>query len=163
MNSKNTLSSVIILLIIILISQPIYATIHTNDSLMLELKKIPNDKKISHLINAITIGNFSSELSIDYAKEGLEWAKKNNDVLSQARALNYIGNLYYNIANYEQSLSYYQKALRMTMRLDKKTEVANVMRKIGIIYFNMRDYDKALLYFEQTLKIFQELEFLNLC
>ncbi len=143
-----------------MVSFSVKATIQPGDTLMSDLAKMPDDKKVGYMLSVLESNqDLTLQTSVTYAEEALRWAEKLDNVEDQARVLNFLGNGYYNLANYEQSLNYYQKALRMAMRTGAKTEVAKVMQKIGIVYYNLNDYGKALLYFEQTLKVFQELQF----
>jgi tetratricopeptide (TPR) repeat protein len=135
-----------------------FAGIQPGDTLLSQMAKLPDNKKVAFLLDQLEkTKNLSLQKAIEYAEEGLKWSDQIASEPDQARLLNYLGNSYYNLGNFEVSLSYYQKALLMVMRIGNKNEIANLMQKIGIIYFNMADYRKALLYLQQTLKVVQEI------
>jgi tetratricopeptide (TPR) repeat protein len=135
-----------------------FGGIQPGDSLMSAIAKLPDNKKVTYLLDQIEkTGNLPLQKAIDYAEEGLKYADQIASDADQARLYNFLGNSYYNLGNFEVSLSYYQKALLMVMRIGNKNEIANLMQKMGIIYFNMADYRKALLYLQQTLKVVQEI------
>ncbi len=150
----------LLLLIICFVSLKLFAVYSPDDEWLNDVAKAPKEEKVGKLLNNLEqSGKLTVQQAISYASDALKWAEDLDNDKDLARLLNFLGNNYYSLGNYEQALNYYQKSLKVTMRLGNKSEIANLMQKIGIGLFTTNDYKKALLYFEQTLKIYQEIQY----
>ncbi len=137
MKLKQSFYTIVFLFMVVFYSQPISATIQPGDTLLPNLASLQQKQKVTYLLNILeTTKGLPIQKAIEYAEEGLVWAVEHESISDEARVLNFLGNSYYNIGNYDQALNYYQKALHLVLRMGKKTEVSNVMQKIGIVYFN---------------------------
>lgn len=151
---------ILLLLFVCFASLNLTARVNPDDDWLNEVAKAPQEEKVSKLLNSLEqSGELTVQQAITYASDALKWAETLDNDKDLARLLNFLGNSYYGLGNYEQALDYYQKSLKVTMRLGNKSEIANLMQKIGIVSFTTNDYKKALLYFEQTLKIYQEIQY----
>ncbi len=148
------------LLFVCFASLNLAANISSDNDWLNEVAKASQDEKVSKLLNSLEQSDeITVQQAITYASDALKWAEALDNDKDLARLLNFLGNSYYGLGNYEQALNYYQKSLKVTLRLGNKSEIANLMQKIGIVSFTTNDYKKALLYFEQTLKIYQEIQY----
>lgn len=149
-----------LLFIVCFVSLNSIARVSPDNDWLNDVAKAPQEEKVSKLLSSLEqSGKITVQQAITYASDALKWAETLNNDKDLARLLNFLGNSYYGLGNYEQALNYYQLSLKVTMRLGNKSEIANLMQKIGIVSFTTNDYKKALLYFEQTLKIYQDIQF----
>jgi len=91
----------------------------------------------------------------DYMKE---IATKLGDNLGIAKANNVIGNVYYDLSNYDKSLEYYMKALSFAKNSNDKRIEAYIHNNLGEIYNAIDAYDEALKYYMLSLEISQTLD-----
>jgi diguanylate cyclase (GGDEF)-like protein len=96
-----------------------------------------------------------------------EAVKRSNDLLEmsteedslyKARALNVIGNVFYDLSNYDRSLDYYRKGLQHSrIAQDRKSEAA-ILNNIGEIYLSLEAYEQAHSYYAQSMSISKEID-----
>jgi hypothetical protein len=75
-----------------------FAGIQPGDTLLSQMAKLPDNKKVAFLLDQLEkTKNLSLQKAIEYAEEGLKWSDQIASEPDQARLLNYLGNSYYNL------------------------------------------------------------------
>lgn len=72
-------------------------------------------------------------------------------------ALNYMGNAYLMLSDYQKATSYFERALAIAEKIGNKQGKGNYLNNLGITYRYLHEYRKAISYHEQALKIAEEL------
>ena len=74
-----------------------------------------------------------------------------------AMSYNNIGNVYYNLGDYNEALEYFNKALEIKKEVlgEKHANIASSYLNIGNLYYKLGDYKKALKYHNKALEIFR--------
>ncbi|MDP2385642.1 MAG: tetratricopeptide repeat protein [Bacteroidota bacterium] len=75
------------------------------------------------------------------------------DKLGESRALNYIGNFYENIGEYEKGLAMCQEGLKVSEAIDYKEGIADVLSTTGNLYTRLGDFEHALDSYNKSLLI----------
>ncbi|OQW90721.1 MAG: hypothetical protein BWK78_06325, partial [Thiotrichaceae bacterium IS1] len=75
----------------------------------------------------------------------------------KGRALNYAGQIYFKIGNYDTALSYLEQSLLIIREIGDKQGEGTTLNNISQIYDAKGDYDTALSYLEQSLLIRREI------
>jgi len=101
------------------------------------------------------IGNYNDALENLF--QALDLREKTKDKIEISTTLNEIGNVYFNLNDFNNSLEYYKKALDRGEKKDKNN-IARTISNIGRINYYLGDHDEAILNFKQTLTIFKELK-----
>lgn len=95
--------------------------------------------------------------AVERAKTLVEMSQEDKDASYRARALNVIGNVYYDLSNVEKALEFYRQGLNFAMQAkDKRTEAA-ILNNIGEIYLSLEVYDEAQSYYAQSMNITKDL------
>lgn len=102
------------------------------------------------------------EEAVERAQHLVDLSEDEKDHVYKARALNVIGNVYYDLANIEKALDYYRKALSFAMSAkDKRTEAA-ILNNIGEIYQSLEAFDEAQNYYAQSMSIAKDIHNLSM-
>jgi len=88
-----------------------------------------------------------------YAEEAQLRAKKINFLPGLGKALNSMGNVYYQMGEYKKALQYHKEALAVRERVNNKAEIAGSLNNIGNCYNNTSKYDSALVYYKKCAAI----------
>lgn len=113
---------------------------------------------------------FLAEAKFEDAKRefsiALSQARISKNLLREATALKYLGNLFapQNLNLYDSSLTYYEAASKILDKLEKEfeqkkipaeilTEKANVLNNLALLFSYSLELDKAIYQFEKVLKI----------
>jgi len=88
-----------------------------------------------------------------YAEEARELAEKINFRPGHGRALNSLGNIYYQMGEYRVALQFHKNALAVREKLKNKSEIAGSLNNIGNCYNNTSKYDSALIYYKKCAAI----------
>ncbi len=124
------------------------------DSLELELELKEGDERFELLLDISKEYWYVDALeSVNYAKTAFELAKKNNNEIQKARALNRMANGYYFLEQYKLALEYYIKSLELSEVNVYEKGISNACNNIGLIYEVMGDYDMAIDYYIKSLEI----------
>lgn len=107
------------------------------------------------------IGNYylnQAGASIDNYLKALDVFKSINDLRSQARVLNNIGNLYLDNNN-DKALEYLKSALTLTQKIPNPDPglIASLHMNIGNVYYRKKSYNQALTYYDKSNIIFSSL------
>jgi len=102
-------------------------------------------------------GILASKLSlyntaIEYHTKALSKSRSNNIQGDEATELGNLGNIYYNLGQYEKAIEFFENALSSSAKVrdEIKVDWADVHNKLGLIFKERKEYDKALLHFEQS-------------
>ncbi|MBE9586292.1 tetratricopeptide repeat protein [Mucilaginibacter sp. JRF] len=132
-----------------------------NANRALELsKKLNYVRGIGESYRVLGVGYYylnESEKSIDNYLKALEYFRRLNDLQSEARVYNNIGNLFRD-NDYEQSLNYLNKSLVIALKLNDRQLIASLYLNIGNIKYRQKSYNNALDYYNRSSVIFSELK-----
>ncbi|MCD8739422.1 tetratricopeptide repeat protein [Mucilaginibacter roseus] len=98
-----------------------------------------------------------AEKSIDNYLKALEYFRRINDLQSEAKVYNNIGNLFRD-NDYEQSLNYLNKSLTIALKLKDRELIASLYLNIGNIKYRQKSFNQALDYYNRSSVIFSELQ-----
>lgn len=98
-----------------------------------------------------------AEKSIDNYLKALEYFKRINDLQSEAKVYNNIGNLFRD-NDYDQSLNYLNKSLAIALKLKDRELIASLYLNIGNIKYRQKSFNQALDYYNRSSVIFSELQ-----
>jgi len=92
----------------------------------------------------------------DYLK-ALDNFKKINDLRSQAKVYNNIGNLYLDNNN-DKALEYLKNALSITRKIADPSVTASLYMNIGNVYYRKKSFNQALSWYERSNVIFLQIK-----
>lgn len=124
--------------------------------LLTRVKNLPDSSQVKELTD-FCWENRSQDpnLALLSGKEALRIAELIGDKKSQAKALNLIGVVYRNLANYDRAISMYKRALRLSEEAEDSIQIAFSKNNIGGIYRLQGNYSVSLNYILDALKIFE--------
>ncbi len=147
------------LVIILVLSQQVFARITTKDSLFSALpQKEGRDKIIiyTHLAHFYQMSNPDS--SLRWAQTGLILAQQTKDMWGMAACLNRIGLAWYNKGYYLKADAAYLKSFKISSILEDSELIANNLNLLGQAHVSLGNYTKALEYYLQSLKVRERLK-----
>ena len=126
------------------------------DELLKRVKNLPDSSKVLELTD-FSWRNRSQDpkLALLSGQEALRIAELIGNKKLQAKALNMMGVVYRNLANYDKSLSTYKKALRLAEETADSIQIAFSKNNIGGIYRLQGNYSVSLKYVLEALRIFE--------
>lgn len=123
-------------------------------------EKIEFEKGIGEAYRIRGIGNYyqnqASAAIADYLK-ALAVFKKTNDLRSQAKVYNNIGNLYLDNNN-TKALEYLKNALAITQVFNDPALIASITMNIGSVYYRKKSFNQALVYYDKCNVLFTKLQ-----
>jgi len=123
-------------------------------------KSIDYKPGIGESYRVIGIGNYylnQSQKSIDAYLTALDYFKQLNDLRSQAKVLNNIGNLYRD-NDYDGALDFFHQALMIATKLNDTHLIASLDLNIGDVYFRKKSFYQALNYDNKSNELFLALK-----
>lgn len=132
-------------------------TAQTNiNELLTRVKDLPDSSKVNELTDFCWKNRSQDpKLALLSGQEAFKIAELIGDKKSQAKALNLIGVVHRNLANYDRAISMYKRALRLSEEADDSIQIAFSKNNIGGIYRLQGNYSDALEYILDALKIFE--------
>jgi len=118
------------------------------------IEKIKNYRKIDTtkvemIIDYCVSNTFSNSYKIyKYAKQALAISKKIKYKVGEIRALNCIGNYYYQIASYDKAVNYYNEALSIAEKNNDKHNQIIGLSNLASLYTRIRQEQKAISLFK---------------
>jgi len=115
---------------------------------------------IGEAYRVMGIGNYylnRPEKAIDNYLNALQSFTKSNNLRSQAKVYNNIGNLYLD-NDYDQSLDFLQKSLDIATKLADKQLMGSLYLNIGNVYYRKKSFYQALNYYNKSNNIFEALK-----
>jgi tetratricopeptide (TPR) repeat protein len=91
-------------------------------------------------------------------RQGLEVARKSQQIRAQAAFLTNIGIVHNNLRQYDQALAHYQQALAISTETKDRRSEGAVLNNIGLVYNKLGQYGQALGHHQQALAIKRELQ-----
>jgi len=124
------------------------------DSLVLELKIVPENEKIE-ILNELSklYWNYSLDSSFYYANEALSIAHIIQDKVGLSNSYNRIANVYFFQGQYEKAMEFYQKSLTARKETNDQVGIANVYNNMAMLYSNQGEHEKALEFYTKALNI----------
>jgi len=95
---------------------------------------------------------------LNWAKQGLTLAEKNEWREVAGTLLNNIGWVYNQLGQRHEALDYHERALPIREEVGDRAGVATTLNNIGEVYRQLESNEKALSYFERTLPILEEID-----
>ena len=133
------------------------------DSLLKELNSDSHKNKADKITDDILIGlsydyyNIDPDKGIEYGRQGLLLAEKQN-LKSEIALANYnLGADYCVKADYPAALDYFFKALKISEESGNKERIASTLSNIGRVYVMQNNTSHALEYYTKSLSAFEEI------
>lgn len=119
-------------------------------------EKLPYKKFIGESYRIKGIGNYylnQSRDAIDDYLKALNIFREINDLRSEAKVNNNIGNLYLD-SDYGKALEYLNSSLKIAQRLSDQQLIGSSYLNIGNVYYRKKSYYQALSYYDKGNTIF---------
>lgn len=127
------------------------------NELLTRVKNLPDTSKIKELTDFCWKNRSQNpHLALLSGQEAFKIAELIGDKKSQAKALNLIGVVYRNLANYDKAISAYKEALRLSEEAEDSIQIAFSKNNIGGIYRLQGNYSVSLKYILDALRIFEQ-------
>ena len=132
------------------------------DSLLKVLKTQREDtNKINTLfgISKLYKSQRDPDQAMEYQKQALLLSEKLKFWLGKAKAIYYLGNIYFDLRqNYAQALEYYYKSLNLFEELGDKKWISNAHSIIGEVYYIQDNFIESLESYQLSLQLAQEIK-----
>ncbi len=120
-----------------------------------ELDVIKRIEILEELAN-ISLGK-SPKQSVEFSKEILILANKNNLPNNKAIAYYILGKSYYYITEYDSAIISLKKSLQIYQQLDNKKKIGELYDKIGSCYYSgIANYTEAMKYYFKSLELSEQ-------
>ncbi|TSE08257.1 tetratricopeptide repeat-containing sensor histidine kinase [Aquimarina algiphila] len=113
-------------------------------------EKIELYKQLTNKYSKISV-----DRAIDYAKQGLELVKNENNKNTGFFYIR-LGKFYNDKSDHENALLYYTKALEVSKKLKYELGIGKCYQNIGVVHIRMGEYETALDYYLKALKIYEK-------
>jgi class 3 adenylate cyclase/Tfp pilus assembly protein PilF len=138
-------------------SDILYKTRYAKEALQLA-DRVKWDKGIIaaniQLSGVCAVCNRDYTQSIKYAEKAASVAKMSGNKISEAHAINQIGNNYMQLSQYEKAIESYREVLALTS--DPNVELS-VLANMGVIYTQIADFPKAIACYDSSLLLLETL------
>ncbi|XP_035685414.1 tetratricopeptide repeat protein 28-like [Branchiostoma floridae] len=95
----------------------------------------------------------SPRTAIQYYEQHLTLANQLEDRVEEGLAYNRLGQVHYEMGEYEAALEWYQKQLTMSQENGDETEQINAQANVGNAYMNLNKTDQATSHFNTALQL----------
>lgn len=155
MIQKNTLIFLFTFLFIITQAQSQNTNTKTIDSLKLELKKTNSISKKTDLLLSISSypDYIDTDESLNYAKDALIYAKKENNLLKMGDAYGKMGITYEIKSDFVSALKNFYKAQVIFEKLNDTKRLVGLYNNIGLIYVDLKNYNQGLYFYDKALQL----------
>ena len=107
--------------------------------------------------------SFSSVYSLDQSKIDeykamIEQYKKENNKAEEAKYLNKIAFLYWNIDALRDAKNYFEQSISINEEIGNKNALRAIYDNLGLISLDLEEYQNSINYFEKSLKINESLK-----
>ncbi len=123
-----------------------------NDSLLLKVKnyKKQDSIRVEILIDACVGGVFGADTQyMSYAEEALQTATKIKYELGKIRALNCIGNYYFQRDIYDKAIDYYTQAMKLSEKRKDDNNIIISKSNIANVFTHTKKQTKAIVLFKE--------------
>jgi len=146
----------LVLLIFVQTEIKLSAQVSSDSILQFEnsIQSLDNSSKIK-ILNELSwyYRAIKPEKSIEYAKSGINLARKTDDKKSLATFYNILGVTNNLIGNFEISLDYHFKGLSIREANNDTAGIAASLNNIGLVYEKLDDFKRAFDYYNRSLKL----------
>lgn len=97
------------------------------------------------------------ELSLQYAIESLEIAKKLSNPIPIAQSYAVVGKVQASVGNHEKAIDYYEKGLKALDKNEEPLITGRIYYQIGKSYEDQKDFKKAVKQYEKARKYIEKL------
>jgi tetratricopeptide (TPR) repeat protein/DNA-binding CsgD family transcriptional regulator len=123
---------------------------------------VAGDNRDNELAAALTLSmlcyvNSDLDKAMEYAIKVKELAEDLKLEKYQARAMDAIGSIYYDIGNQAKSSENFFGSLKIYEKLKDKDGIGGTFCRIGTLYLDQKDYDKAVEYYSKSISIAKEI------
>jgi len=129
------------------------------DSLQLQLASTTEDTlKFATLLqisDLYSTDNYSK--AVEFAKQAKELAEKSGLKKLNAKADNYIGNLYIAIGDYKSASLHYFNAIRFYEEAKDTLRILAIQNNLGVVYDRLEEFDKALSHYFKAQDLYNHL------
>ncbi len=116
-------------------------------------------KKVEKLIaQAAYLESLKNDSCIVLAKEALHLARAYNATVLEAKALDIIGNFYFDTERYRESLIHFNQLLGLYTQTGDSIAKANCFNLIGLANYNLGIYNEAIRSFHSAMNIARSLK-----
>jgi signal transduction histidine kinase len=120
----------------------------------IQKQHLPREKSVEAYEKLILKFRYSKpDSAAYYGKQGLEYFRKNKDLLGEAKMLNQLGMIDDNFGYFDESREKYLKALEIFKRLNVPQGVIKLNVRLGVVENRKGNYPKAISYFFQALNV----------
>jgi class 3 adenylate cyclase/Tfp pilus assembly protein PilF len=126
------------------------------------LRKLWNDMAQADTVRLYAIEELAwdamyknTDSAIVFANLELEYAKRKNQKLWQAKACNTLGVAWYIKSNYSKAIEWHQQSFAIWKEMNEKTGMASSYNNLGNIYSEQSDYIKALESYQKALDLIE--------
>ncbi|MES2454973.1 MAG: histidine kinase [Bacteroidota bacterium] len=132
----------------------------TVDSLLQVLAKARPDTNKVKLLQQLTVAHdgIDQKLSLQYARQTFELAKKLGWNKGMLTALRYVGALQMDMGKNEEALVSFEQSYRLSAQLKLKDDMILSLNNIGAVYEGLSKHTKAADYFFKALKIAEQIK-----
>ncbi|MCD6659604.1 MAG: tetratricopeptide repeat protein [Lentimicrobium sp.] len=164
MNLISQLVNFILVIVFLLLQNNTYCAEQSEvDSLLLSLKsgKTSFDKISANIELSNIYSNTDLQKALEYAEKAVELAEELEKPEILSKALNNIGNVYFNQGFSDLALAYFYRSLEINKSLGNERGIASLLINIGAISLSTSEFRQAKEEFIEALKRLKELEQVN--
>jgi signal transduction histidine kinase/Flp pilus assembly protein TadD len=144
------------LLTVLLLSSTLLFAQNQLSEILRKIQNLPDTTRIDRLTDYCWKNRSKTpQLALECGKEAARIAESISDYKRQAEAMNKIGVVYRNLADYDKAISVYAKALLLSEEIKDSIQIAFSLNNIGGIYRLEGNYEEALRYILEALGIFE--------
>ncbi|MDC8002809.1 tetratricopeptide repeat protein [Aureisphaera galaxeae] len=155
-------SRIILLLLLVGITSPLWGQNSRIDSLKLQLKEKKSSEERAKALLDIGMEYHNRQVYFDsaffYSERSYKLAKEYNLENMQAHALFNLGVIHNSTNDYTTAISYYNKSREIIEKLEMNRPLGGVLNNIGGCYFELEEYDTAIQYYRRALAVAEEME-----
>ncbi len=147
-------------ILILLILTTINCVAQVTDSLLYQLKNIPNDTERVNQIykSGFEIRNSNPEVAYQYALACEKEALKSNSNKHLAKSYNLLGVLFFKKGDYASAIKFQKQALGLNQAADYNLGMAINETNLGNIYTELNYFNQAEAYYLKALKVYNVLD-----
>ncbi len=102
--------------------------------------------------------NNNYSLTLENVQQAIEKADQSTNLLAQATAYAFLGNVYLELKRYTDAIESLTKSISLHQKLKPSAEMAYALYNLGVCYIEKKDVAKADLFFKKAEKIYDELK-----
>ncbi|MFY7666401.1 tetratricopeptide repeat-containing sensor histidine kinase [Flavobacterium sp.] len=123
----------------------------------LQARTLSDSARVELLVDFCVANTFANQpKNLTYAQKALQISRKIKYPLGEIRALNCVGNYYYQQAIYDKAVTYYTQALRLATRLKMTDNIVIGNSNLASVYTRDKKFEKALVLLQEADKILLE-------